>query len=426
MKIFGKELRFNNNKAYHTGYKSKASDIYFENNKSLQFKFNEGTLSEYANVLDYGIIEGLNADIDNNTSNFMKMIEECKNIRTIYFPAGVFLLKEINFGVKNNISIKGVSSSFASFINKNINTGEITDTFTKIVCCASEDKPFFSHENCVFVFENIGFYNVYKEKGTGNKKNVFLNTTKTNKEKGKIFATNCGFSSFKVCFGDKYTFQYMEKDLGTFLSEPSSFLQTCVVANRCRFTGNGIAINQNVDGRIVDCSFNKNDFAMVFRENSGFTTIIASRIEWNTYNGLYIDNAHDITVSINEFDRQGYAGLYITSSNNCTITCNMYRRNGANTNLATTDYEHNVHMYINNCYDCIIEGNNTVAKQILDTSTGGATRPSNVSNFSNNTNCIYTNNLLTGCSKSNKVAANKVNNNTDCITSNNIPNTFSS
>lgn len=377
--------------------------------------------SEIINVLKHGIVEGLNANVEQNTMKLQQLINTYGNTKVIYFPAGVYLIGQIDAGTKNNISLKGVSSTFASLMNKNINTGEIQDTFTKIVCCADAGQPLITHSNCVFVLDNIGFYNYYKDRGTGEKKNTLINTSQTNKEKGKVFATNCGFYGFKVAFGDAYTFSSMEQTLGSNLTKPESILQTCVVASRCRFVNNGIGINQNVDGRLTDCSFNKNTYAMVFRKSSGFSTINGCRIEWNINNGIYIEDAHDVTVGLSEFDRQGHAGLYMVRSTNCNIVNNVFRRNGADTNYDSNNFTHNIHLFAHNNTGCIIKGNNTVAKHILDTSSGGATRPSNASNIANNTQCIISENILTGCTKTDKVAANLLEGNKECVIVNNIP-----
>lgn len=44
MKLFGKELKFNNNKVYHAGDKPVASDIKFTDNQTFQQKLDNGTL----------------------------------------------------------------------------------------------------------------------------------------------------------------------------------------------------------------------------------------------------------------------------------------------------------------------------------------------------------------------------------------------
>lgn len=401
------------------GYKQNKNDVLSLQSEVVANKMNISSIQ--INVLDYGIEEGVDVDVQENTRKFQQMIDECKNDKVIFFPAGVYLLGKINLGTKNNITLRGVSSSFASFMNKDINTGEITDTFTQIICCAEPNETFFEHNNCVIVLDKIGFYNYNYEVGTGIKKNVFMSTSLTNKEKGKIFATECGFHGFKVVFGDKYTLPHLEDELQTGLSKPNSFLQCCVLANRCRFTNNGVGINQNLDGRVIDCSFNKNNYGMIFRESSGFTTVSNCRIEWNLQNGIYIDGSHNVTVVGNEFDRNGSSGLTINNANFCTFDDNFFRRNGAYEELTRDDYDENVHIVMKNSKSCIVRGCNTISKNIMDTSSGGITRPTNCSNFSNNRECIITDNMLVGCTKSAKLDANKIENNIDCIITDNIP-----
>ena len=52
-----------------------------------------------ANVTDYGVVEGLGANVSVNTVNFQKMVNECADNRVIYFPAGVYLLGQIDLGM---------------------------------------------------------------------------------------------------------------------------------------------------------------------------------------------------------------------------------------------------------------------------------------------------------------------------------------
>ena len=99
----------------------------------------------------------------------------------------------------------------------------------------------------------------------------------------------------------------------------------------------------------------------------------------------------------------------------------MFRRNGADETLDRDNYEDNTHIVVKDSTNCIIKGCNTMARNIMDTSSGGATRPTNASNFSNNKECIITDNMLVGCTKSDKLDANKIESNIDCVISNNIP-----
>ena len=405
--------------------------------------------SSFVSVEKYGIKPGYDVDVEDNTTKFQQMINDCKNKKVIVFPAGDFVFNSIDLGEKNNITIKGVSSNFASFAQKDINTGEITDTFTRIICNEENGKTFFNHKNCVLVLDHIAFYNLAKDEN-GNfidnqeaKDCIFMKHTRSegankNVEKGKVFATDCAFYGWKVVFGCKFTMQHLEDEWGTGLQESTYqsendngedgvgyYKQSCVVANRCRFTRNGVGVNQTVDGRLIDCSFNKNDYAIVFRENSGFSTILGCRIEWNNYNGIYSDKAHEVNVSNCEFDCNGHAGLYATNNTNSIFKNSSYRRNGAKIETQEDeshkkDFERNVHIYAKGNIDCNFTGNTTVAKPISDVGSA-AERPSNCSCFIENDNCVISLNNLRGCTCSNKVEANYVRYNINCVITDNNP-----
>lgn len=387
----------------------------------------------FASVYDYGIKEGFNVNVEENTANFQRMIDECKDTKIILFPAGNFVFNEVNLGQKANVIIQGVSSNFASLANKNIYTGALRDTFTRIICNADPGKTFFNHQACVLVLENIGFYNLKKDESENfieeeAKTNVLMQHIVDEKYtknlgKGKAFCTNCGFFGWKVVFGSEYTFQHLEDEWNTGITrENYEFIkQSCVMANRCRFTRNGIAINQTVDGRIIDCSFNKNDYAIVFRENSGFSTIDSCRIEWNIYNGIYCELAHEVTVTDAEFDCNGYAGLYAVENTNSNFQ-GVFRRNGAKietTEASKSDYKNNVHIYAKGNVNCNFIGCNTTAKPISDVGSAPK-RPSNSTCFIENDGCIVALNNFCGCTKSDKNDANKFENNVNCIIKNNV------
>ena len=388
------------------------------------------------NALSFGIQEGRNVDIERNTRLFQDAIDFCKNDKVLVFPSGEFIFNSVDLGEKNNITIVGASSSFATFAQKDIETGEITDTLTKIICNAPKGETFFKHKKCVLIMENIAFYNLKKDnKGnftaTEAKENIFMQHIRAegegkNIEKGKAFLSNCAFYGWKVCFGSEFTFQHLEDAWGTGKQESDYeyIKQSCVMAHRCRFTRNGVAINQTVDSRIVDCSFNKNNYAIVLRENSGFTTIANCRIEWNLENGIYSEKAHDVTVANCEFDCNGYAGLYTKENTNSNFSNNIFRRSGAKID-STEDkshrlnYEQNSHIYANGNINCNFIGNNTAVKPILDVKSAPE-RPTNCSYFLNNNYCIINANNLAGCTKQELTDANKIENNTNSIFSSNI------
>ena len=398
-------------------------------------QLSEKTNESYVNAVAFGIKEGFNVNVEENTRLFQELIDYCADDKVIIFPSGEFVFNSVNLGEKRNSTIKGASSSFASFAQKNIYTGAFIDEFTKIYCNAPSGETFFNHKSCVLILENIAFYNVKKDSNgnftqTEAKKNIFMQHTRSedatkNVEKGKAFCFNTAFYGWKVVFGSDFTFQHLEDEWRTGLvqSEYEYFKQSCVVASRCRFTRNGVAINQSVDGRLVDCSFNKNDYAIVLRENSGFTTISNCRIEWNNYNGIYCDKAHDVTVSNCEFDCNGWAGLYATNNTESNFN-GVFRRNGAKIETLEdgshqNDFTKNVHIYANGNLNCNFIGSNTVVKPISDVASAPE-RPSNCSNFTNNKNCVVSLNNLAGCTKKDKTNGNRFDGNINCIIDNNI------
>lgn len=402
-----------------------------QTNAQLSQKTNES----YVNAVAFGIKEGFDVNVEENTRLFQELINHCADSKVIIFPSGNFVFNSVNLGEKRNITIKGASSPFASFAQKNIYTGAFIDEFTKIYCNAPSGETFFNHKSCVLILENIAFYNVKKDSNgnftqTEAKKNIFMQHTRSedatkNVEKGKAFCFNTAFYGWKVVFGSDFTFQHLEDEWRTGLvqSEYEYFKQSCVVASRCRFTRNGVAINQSVDGRLVDCSFNKNDYAIVLRENSGFTTISNCRIEWNNYNGIYCDKAHDVTVSNCEFDCNGWAGLYATNNTESNFN-GIFRRNGAKIETLEdgshqNDFTKNVHIYADGNLNCNFIGSNTVVKPISDVGSAPE-RPSNCSNFTNNKNCVVSLNNLAGCTKKDKTNANCFDGNINCIIDNNI------
>ena len=393
------------------------------------------TSESYINAVAYGVKEGFNVDVDENTRILQELIDSHDSNVVIFFPSGNYVFNAINLGVEKNITFKGASSPFASFAQKNIYTGDFIDKFTKIYCNAPAGETFFVHKSCILILEDIAFYNTKKD-NQGNftskeaKTNILMQHVRSedankNVEKGKAFCFNSAFYGWKVVFGSDFTFKHLEDEWGTGKVEGQYeyFKQSCVLASRCRFTRNGIAINQSVDGRLIDCSFNKNDYAIVLRENSGFTTIESCRIEWSIHNGIYIEKAHDVTVSNCEFDRSGKAGLYMMGCTNCNVNGGVFRRNGAavtgDTNTVRADYKNNVHIYAKDNINCNFMGMNTVVKGTLDTG-ASPERPTNCSGFFTNTNCIISLNNFTGCTKSDKNDANKFEGNITSIITNNI------
>lgn len=406
------------------GY-SKANDggggkyIITNSNKSIDngsvHKLDNGLKAELiienntVDIRQFGAIEGLNSDIKKNTLAIQNAINFTSDNLVLSFPSGWILTDTLSLGTGKNITLKGVSNNMGSYMNK-----ANGDTFSKILYIQSmKDKPLFTQERTILILENLGLYGSTtvnnKKYGTGNSYLLKGDVVdRTIDYKGKVFATNCEFSGWGTVFGGASinydasgnpTLRYIKST-----RKEGSYLQTCVLATNCRFSNNDIALSQLVDGRIVGCSFNKNKYAIVFGPRSGYTTISSSRIEWNSYNGTYIDSSHDISLNGNEYDRNGRAAIYAINSENINITNNFVRRSGADENLKENDYKNNIHFYIKGITNSNVSNNITKEKYNYDFSissdntTGkkGINRPSNVSYFENNNGIIISNNCLNG------------------------------
>lgn len=374
-------------------------------------KMSKQLSNKEVDVTLFGFENGINANVTNNTSIIQGLIDNNDDL-VMYFPSGINKIGKLNLGLEKNITFRGKSSSFATSITKN---SDVIDTYSKILVNLDASEPWIEQQNCTIIFDKISCINgAVDSNGTIiYSNNNLMIKTEANNIKGKVFATESSFIGWKQLGGDP-----------DILTKESGLLHSCWLASRCRFRNNTIALAQLVDGRVSDCSFNKNEYAIYMNNNSGFTTIQNNRVEWNTVNGIVVKNAHDVKITDNEFDRNGKSGLIVDTLVGGNIESNIFRRNGTDTTLATDDFDNNIHFFIQNCTDVIVKGNNTVAKSILDT--GGAKRPSNVSNISNNTNCIVSENILNGCTKTDKLLGNKIENNTNCVIANNIPDIINS
>lgn len=360
-------------------------------------------------IRQFGAKVGLNVDVKKNTTAIQNAINFAANDKTVVFPSGWIVTDSLNLGTAQNITLKGTSNNMGSFMNKTNG-----DTYSKILYIpSSKNTPLFTQQKSIMIFEDLGFYGSATVKNVtyGSNESILLEgdvVLKSIDYKGKVFANNCEFSGWGTVFGGA-TVEYGSNNNPKLTYKNStrkdgSYVQVCVLATDCRFSNNGIALSQLVDSRIIGCSFNKNKYAIVFGPKSGFSTIANSRIEWNDYNGTYIDSAHDISINNNEYDRNGRAGIYAVNAENINITNNILRRNGADESLAVDDYKNNVHLYISNTYNSNISNNITKLKYNYDLTISndnengkkGIYRPSNVSHFENNTGIIVSNNCLNG------------------------------
>ena len=257
--------------------------------------------SQCFNVVNKGVVSGINADAAANTTVIQELIDSYDDL-VLYFPSGIYKLNKLDFGVEKNITFKGKSSAFATSVNKSVDNPRINDTYSRIVVNLNENEHWITQNNCTMIFDRISVIN-----GEIDSSNVitpfktnYMIKTETNSTKGKVFATECSFIGWKVISGD---FDVLTKE--------EDLLHCCWLANRCRFTNNAIALAQLLDSRIVDCSFNKNEYCIIMKKNAGFSTIANSRFEWNTENAIKIGPAHDVIINANEFDRNAKSAIVI-------------------------------------------------------------------------------------------------------------------
>lgn len=403
------------------------------------------------NVKQFGVRSGLTKNemgvkssikkadlISENTKNIQNAINFCLNDKTLYFPAGWFLTDTLDLGSGNNITIKGVSNSMGTYLNKTNG-----DTYSKILLSSDKKGVLFKQEKCMMILEDIAFYGSATIDGVkyGAKNKTLVEgsvVSGTNDLKGKIFANNCEFAEWNTVFGgaslklDKNNEVVLDKNGNPTIEykdskiKENSKVQVAVLATNCRFSNNNIALSQLVDGRVAECSFNKNGYGIVFGKSSGYSTIANSRVEWSTYNSILLDSAHDVTITNNELDRSGYAGMYIVNSETVNINGNILRRSGANEKLKEDDTIRNVHFYIKNNKNINMSNNVTKVKfnydhAVKENTNGkkGIYRPSNVSTITNNTNLLATSNILNGGNR-NENNLNVYSNNTQSIFQNNI------
>ncbi|MBR1221586.1 right-handed parallel beta-helix repeat-containing protein [Bradyrhizobium sp. U87765 SZCCT0131] len=103
----------------------------------------------------------------------------------------------------------------------------------------------------------------------------------------------------------------------------------CYLSN-CQFFGCVTGVGDLVDAWLTNCYMSYCTSGAVFTGQSGSITMVGCRVEWNTANGIEIDNASDIIVSSTTFDRNFVSGLYLNGTYMASITGCYFKRNGRN------------------------------------------------------------------------------------------------
>lgn len=370
---------------------------------------------------------------DYTTTLQSAITEASKNKKKIVFGKGVYkITNQITCPDNCIIEIEGNSDAFANSMQRtsrdlNGTTLWYENVNNETLILYTGEGTLFRHpggtgKGTIFKFKNLSFRNATST--TSNyilKARVVGQNTVNSSSKGKVYAENCLFSGFKVCFGDKYVTDDLETQLSsldgrTKLTKPTTKLEKCCfVGLRCRFVACGCAVNLGVDARFIDCSFNNGWYGVVFQDDSGISTISNCRLEWLKLNGVYSNACHDITIIGNEFDRIGWAGVYFTNNTKPNIDSNVFRRCGSDTNYDYTAITKNVHIYVDGCTGGSINSNVTVKKSITDDG-NGTVRPANSMCIRNNTSIVVVSNDFTGCATGTN---NTLTNNTNSIVVNN-------
>lgn len=374
-------------------------------------------LHDCVSVAEFGIQPGTNVDVTENTRRFQEMIEFCKNKKTIVFPSGIFIFNEVDLGVENTISIRGTTSSFASFA-KRIDDDTISDQFTRIICNADSGKTFFNNRHCVLILENIAFYNYVKGDTDGTfipapaMSNTFMQHTRTDDtgsgKTGKVFCHNSAFYGWKVVFGNEFTMQHVENEIGSGLAVPDASIEyaktSCVTASYCRFVNNAVSINNPFNSHITHCTFDGGIYAIMLNVRGGNTSILGCRIERMKFNGMRCEDVYNVLVDNCEFAYNGRAGIYARLVRNSNFS-GMFITNGIRVedepdNEHENNFTENVHLCVIESINCIFTKINTYAG--LDPN--GATysdRPSNSVTFKDNQFCIICMNNFAGFGRTN-------------------------
>lgn len=223
-------------------------------------KINQRETDKEVNVTAHGFQIGINANVEQNTSIIQSLINQYNDL-VLYFPSGISKIGQLNLGSEKNITFRGKSSSFATSVNKSTSTPKVVDTYSQIFVNLGANAPWIKHQNCTIIFDKISVINgqIDSQSSIEYTKNNLMIETQTNELKGKVFAFDCSFIDWKSLGGD----------IGI-LDKEEDILQSCWLATRCRFRNNTIALAQLVDGRVTDCSFNKNEYAILMKKAVDF------------------------------------------------------------------------------------------------------------------------------------------------------------
>lgn len=298
--------------------------------------------------LEPGVMAKLSSSAAENASILLNAIEEAHVKGTfVQIPAGEFVFtSSVAIPADYLVAIVGAEDAYAASMSREDVNGEKHPAHNgSCLIYRGDSRLFTNSDNVILSLKNLMLLNERSD-GTYQKTGrVFGQSAVNHSTKGKVYVENCCIAGWKYAFGNVATSEF-----------------SCVVAERTRFSYCISGIDNNVDGRIIDCSFNKCTNAMRFNGDTGFTTISNTRIEWCEESGILItsNGVHDVTIANCEFDRCGNAAITATGGKRITVIGNMFRRNGCS-------METGYHLDFNGASDLVIVSNNTRYMEILDT-----------------------------------------------------------
>lgn len=327
---------------------------------------------------EQGVIANLSSSAGENTSILLNAIEEAHVKGTfVQIPAGEHVFtSSVVIPADYFVTIVGEEDAYAASMSREDVNGEKHPVHNGSCLIYRGDSRLFTNGgNVILSLKNLMLLNERSD-GTYQKTGrVFGQSTVNHSTKGKVYVENCCIAGWKYAFGNVATSEF-----------------SCVVAERTRFSYCISGIDNNVDGRLIDCSFNKCVNAVRFNGESGFCTISNTRIEWCEESGILItsNGVHDVTIANCEFDRCGHAALTATGGKRITVVGNMFRRNGCS-------METGYHIDFNGASNLVINSNNTRYMEILDTAGDHPKKPELSYSISECDNVRMVGNSWAGC-----------------------------
>nr|DAG95619.1 MAG TPA: Baseplate component [Herelleviridae sp.] len=250
-----------------------------------------------------------------------------------------------------HVQIIGADDAYSSSMNRESVNGENHAIHSGTCLIYRGGSRLFTQNDSIVYFKNLMFLNERSDKTYMQDGRVIGQSEPNHSTKGKVYMENCCIAGFRKGMGNSDTDE-----------------QCCVVATRTRWSRCLVAVADNVDGRIVDCSLNNCDDGFVFANNSGATTITDTRIEWCKNHGISISGAaHDVNISSCEFDATGDSSVHGDGGTHININGNIFRRSGR---LVDTGYN----LTLSNIAGLTIVGNTSVYKSTSDVS-GAPSKP---------------------------------------------------